>query len=307
MRRLFWNSSQRRLRMLWRLLVYVLVLVVLVFGLEALVGLLGGPGSFYPASNLLQAGSMVLAAWLVGRFVERRSLAGYGFHLSRRWWRDLAFGMLLGALLMALIFAVEVAAGWVTVTGTFRTSSSFARGFGYALLMFVGVAVSEELFVRGYLLRNLAEGLNWGRLGPRGSLLVAWVATSALFGLLHLANPNATMVSTGSLMVAGLFLGLGLILTGELAIPLGVHLTWNLFQGNVFGFPVSGTTAGTTVLAIRQGGPLLWTGGAFGPEAGLVGLGAVLLGSLLVGLYVRWQYGRAELAMELPERAADTL
>ncbi len=100
-------------------------------------------------------------------------------------------------------------------------------------------------------------------------------------------------------MLIALLLGLGYILTGELAMPIGIHFTWNFFQGYVFGFPVSGSSTGSSVIAIQQGGPALWTGGAFGPEAGLVGILATALGCILILLWVRWRYGKLQLQSRL--------
>jgi len=235
--------------------------------------------------------AVAVAGWLF----DRRSFADFGFHRGRGWWIDFAFGLALGALLMVGIFAAELALGWVTVTDVWQTSGGLA--FPVAILVplvaFLFVGYYEELLVRGYLLRNLAEGLGFGPIGPRLALLLAWLLTSALFGFLHAGNPNATFVSSFNIGLAGLFLGLGTLLTGELSIPIGLHITWNFFQGNVFGFPVSGTrVSDATFLAIRQSGPEEWTGGAFGPEAGIIGLIGIAVGCGLILLWVRWRTGR---------------
>jgi hypothetical protein len=200
---------------------------------------------------------------------------------------------------MSLIFVIEWSAGWVVVTETLHVAIaglSFIVAIIGALLLFVVVGVTEELLARGYHLLNLAEALHGSWLGRRAALLIAWLISSSLFGLLHIFNPNATWYTTLALMVAGLFLGLGFLLTGSLALPISLHITWNFFQGNVFGFPVSGNQyQSATFFAIEQGGPALWTGGAFGPEAGLLGLLAILLGCAIIIWWVRWQYDEVRL------------
>jgi hypothetical protein len=319
----FWNYQERRLRAFWRLILQLLVLAIIGLAANLIVGaiiLLVGL-----ASGLVRSGEDIMSAatrlgemltanplvgllvvalnlaaflgsiWLAGRFLDRRKFADFGFHFRPGWWLDLGFGMALGALLMALIFAAERAAGWVTITGTLDAGNSgqpFAVAFLGQVAAYLSVGIYEETFSRGYHLKNMAEGLRLGRFGPRNAAILGWLASSAIFGLLHLGNPSATWVSTFNIFLAGLLLGLGVILTGELAIGIGIHITWNLFQGNVFGFPVSGTGAGSpSFIAIDQGGPELWTGGAFGPEAGLVGILAMLVGAGLILAWVRYRYG----------------
>ena len=283
----FWNAEQRRPRTFWRLLLFFLTLIVLIYAAVRFLHL----GSDLLSSSLVNAGSSLLAAWIAARVWDRRPFAEYGFHLNRGWWRDLGLGFLLGALLMSLIFLTEWLLGWVRVVGVFHTYDSqggFWPNWAKGLLMFIAVGLAEELISRGYLIRNLAEGLRFPPLGQRGGLVAAWLLSSTFFGLLHLGNPNVTLFSTVNLIVAGLFLGLAYILTDELALPIGLHIAWNFFQGNVFGFPVSGL-AGlyASLLFTQETGPDVWTGGAFGPEGGLLGLLAMLFG---MGLLV-WVKG----------------
>jgi uncharacterized protein len=221
--------------------------------------------------------------------------------------------MALGALLMTTVFLVQSGLGWVTVTGSFESLVPGAP-FWLAVLvpatLFVCVGFYEELVFRGYQLRNAAEGLNSSSLGPRGAVLLAWALSSAFFGFLHAANPSATILSTANVALAGLMLGCGYVLTGELAIPIGLHVTWNFFQGTVFGFPVSGLRiGGATFLSIEQGGPDLWTGGPFGPEGGLLAPAAMALGIVLTALWVRLRRGLVAVHAPIakgpkPERAS---
>jgi membrane protease YdiL (CAAX protease family) len=311
----FFDEGTGQLRAPWRLLLQYLtytVAVSLFANLLAVALLLAGreAGSSGGLDTSALAGSpllplisgvaglagAVLSVWLAGRFLDRRPFADFGFHLSGGWWLDLLFGMALGALLMTGVFVVQLGLGWITVTGAFESLVPGAP-FWLAVLvpaaLFLCVGFYEELVSRGYQLRNAAEGLNLPGVGPRGAVLLAWVLSSAFFGYLHAANPNATFLSTVNVALAGLMLGFGYVLTGELAIPIGLHVTWNFFQGTVFGFPVSGlSVGGATFLSIEQGGPALWTGGPFGPEGGLLGPAAMVAGVLLIALWVRLRRGR---------------
>ncbi len=308
---IFWNDEQRRLRMLWR---FVGIVLLLLLSLAALQGLLGVLGSILGGSTLYdfitQAGiydvisiiltfvAIVIAMLVAARVLDRRSFSDFGLHFNRNWWADLGFGLALGAVLMLGIFLIEWSMDWIDITGYFVAphGQSFATFIIGALLLFIFVGIYEELLFRGYVLRNLAEGFNLGFVGPKWALLLAWVLSSLLFGLAHANNPNATAISTVNIAFAGIFLGIAYVITGELAIPIGLHIAWNFFQGNVFGFPVSGTNANvTTLIAVEQGGPELMTGGSFGPEAGLLGLAAMLAGTGLTYLWLRRRYHQTDL------------
>jgi membrane protease YdiL (CAAX protease family) len=311
---LFWSPSEKRPRAGWRILIYTLLWIFAPAVAARLVGSwLAMPlTSVFPTvaglaphavSVVLKLVVVLLITWCAAQWLDRRPFADYGLRLSARWGLDFGFGLALGAALMAFIFLVEWLAGWIVVTDLLRVALpgvTFAAAMMGGVLLFVVVGITEELLARGYHLRNLAEGLNGSVGGARWALVTAWLLSSSFFGLLHIFNPNATWHSTLALMVAGLLLGFGFILTGNLAIPIGLHISWNFFQGNVFGFPVSGNLFDSaTVFTIQQGGPPLWTGGAFGPEAGLLGLIALLLGAVLIMLWVRRRYGLVQLQTRL--------
>ena len=313
--RIFWNNDERRIRAPWRLvlqlLMWLIITIILLLVSQAVAVGIGvvTPEQFDDLEIIPEVVGSLLAVWLAGRLLDRRRFVEFGLRFNKDWWRDLGFGLFLGGFLITTIFLIELAAGWVTITGTFVTGnpdSAFAVAILFPILTFLLIGLEEELFFRGYILTNMAEGLNWKRFGPRWAVVIATMLSASLFALLHADNPNASAISAISAFLGGIILALGYILTGELAIPIGFHITWNFFQASVYGFAVSGEDfSAATIFTIRQHGPELWVGNAFGPESGLLALSAVALGCLLIVLWVRLRYGRVRLhtaIAETPER-----
>jgi membrane protease YdiL (CAAX protease family) len=291
----FWNRDERRLRAGWRLLIQFIVFIVVAAGGQLGVALAFGRKSTIGLGvmSVLYLAGEAGAAWIIARFIDRRRFAAYGLHINFAWWLDLAFGLLVGALMISGIFLVEWLAGWVTVSAPLPPVSGtpLLTAILVALLFFVAVGFNEEFMFRGYHIRNLAEGLLGRRIGPRAAIATAWFISAALFGLAHAVNPGATAVSSINIMLtAGGVLGLAYVLTGELAIPIGIHITWNFFEGTVYGFAVSGTSPDASLIHLEQGGPKLWTGGAFGPEAGLLCTISCTIALVLVALWVRTRH-----------------
>lgn len=301
--RLFWDSERRRIPALWRLLLHTVLCVLFaaggVFGVSALTGAdpVDAPTPTLAAFAITAMVAIGGATALAGRAFDRRRFADFGMGFDRAWWRDLAFGLALGAGLMALIFAIEWAAGWIEIRGTMVSEDGNPAWLGLLSMggVFLAVGVYEELLSRGYHLTNLREGFD-GLFGlPRSAAtVIAILLSSSIFGLLHAGNPNATTISTVAIVLAGVFLALPYVLTGRLAASIGLHITWNYFQGCVFGFPVSGNHIPARALDVEQIGPVAMTGGAFGPESGWMGIGAIALGCAITWGYARRTASRAE-------------
>ncbi len=315
-RDVFWNGEQGRLRAGYRIVVQLTAFFLIWRGLRYLVGNIPGVPTEITSSTplwlfLILAGirlfRVLLSVWLAGRFLDKRPFAGFGLRLGKDWWIDLGFGMGLGMLLMGSVFIIEFAAGWVSISDTFRAVSP-ERSFILSILVFAAfflcVGFSEELFYRGYHLTNVAEGLNFNTTGPRLAIVFAVALSSALFGAFHLGSPNINLPGILNIGLWGILSAIAYVLTGRLAIPIGSHLTWNLFQGNVFGFPVSGATFPSeiaTFMSTEQGGPDLWTGGVFGPEAGLLCSCAIIAGILSIVVWVRFRQGCVKLHIPLAQ------
>lgn len=299
---LVWNRSERRLRAPWRLglgtTFFLLLSVTTVLGLQVLRETVGisllaaaGPTVRPLALNAVGGSVVLLTLVLVAWLLDRRHLSDYGLGFDREWWVDCGFGLALGGGAMTAIVAVGVAGGWFAIETAGLSTDVLPQVAGLAAV-FLLVGIYEEFLVRGYLLTNIAEGLRWfDWLSARIAAVAAALLSALVFGGLHATNPNATLLSTVVISVAGVMLALGYLYTGELAIPIGIHVTWNAFQGLVYGLPVSGVDLPVSLVDTTSRGSTLVSGGAFGPEAGLLGLGGVLVAAFGVVVYCRERYG----------------
>jgi uncharacterized protein len=288
---IFISSDEPRLRAGWRLLIQTLFLLLIgsclsVFLLIILLALdpalLTSMVELEPEYLLLATAGEVIAVtlsvFLARRFLDKRSIESLGLKLDGRTILDILAGIGITFLQMGLIYLLMSGLGWITFEGFAWEFDPLGLVLGNTLLfflVFVGVAWSEELLSRGYHLQTLASGLNvfWGV-----------VISSAVFGALHLGNPNASWISAAGIFLAGLFFAYGYLRTGQLWLPIGMHLGWNFFEGVVFGFPVSGLDI-YPLARIQVSGPGIWTGGAFGPEAGLIVIPALIAGTALIYIY----------------------
>ena len=300
---LVWNRGEQRLRAPVRLILAAVMLYLLNLLFSSVGRWLGLETGAYGLGHYIRTFfSVTLGVTLASILLDRQRPAWFGHSALL----DIGVGILIGGLAMTLLFLLALAVGWVRIQTTlFNRTFTIETAYRLLvpLLIFICVGFYEELLMRGYLLPNLAQGINLFKLGPLRALVIAWLLTSIGFGLAHARNPNASVLSTVLITAAGLMLGLGPILTGKLGLAVGLHIAWNWFQGSVFGFAVSGTQVGPeSLVTIRLSGLVLWTGGAFGPEAGLLGAVAIIAATGLILGWVRWRYGRPAWHLELTRR-----
>jgi len=288
LKRIFISPDEMRLRAGWRLLIQTILMIVLfiitgiflAFFIQIFFGGKINSQINLFLSQVIEFIVFLTSIYITRRFVDKRSFISLGLVPGRQAIIDLLAGIGITFLMMGMIYLIMLSAGWLkfekfaweveSVSSVLVSTLSF-------LLVFVFVGWNEELLSRGYHLQTLASGLN---------LVGGIVLSSAVFGLLHLGNPNATWISAAGIFLAGLFLAYGYVRTRQLWLSIGLHIGWNFFEGVVFGFPVSGLDI-YPFTHIRIQGPELWTGGAFGPEAGLVVIPGLLLGSILINYYSR--------------------
>jgi len=232
-------------------------------------------------ATAVQLGVILLLTYLFRRFLDRQSFTSLGFARRLGWLWETGFGFILGFVLIGGIFFIEWAGGWLTLgdgVWRFQALGSALRMLAGYWALFILAGASEEIMFRGYILQNLRE---WP-----GTIL-AVVISSILFGLVHGLNPHFNLMAALNITLAGLSFCYACLISGNLWLPIAYHVSWNFFQGPVFSFPVSGMTSdGLLLTQVGQAGRTI-TGGAFGPEGGLSGLGAQLLGLLLLWLWAR--------------------
>lgn len=286
LKNLFLSPEESRLRSGWRLILQSLMLGVIfaILGIIANLGLGLLPDISYAAflllGTLVTSLAVTFSVYLARRYLDRRTFTSLGLRVNSQTILDLLFGFGLTGLMMGIIFLVLWGLDWLQIESfawQMESWGNVAASVLVMLILFIFVSWQEELLMRGYWLQNLSAGLSQSL----GILL-----SSALFALAHWFNPNLDWMGLLGLFLAGLFLAYGYVRTKQLWLPIGLHLGWNFFEGTLFGFPVSGQYQ---YQLIRQTvtGPDLITGGAFGPEAGLILLPVLVLGAAGIYWYTR--------------------
>lgn len=277
MKRIFFNEAENRLRAGWRIAIFFIALAglgnALIFGMHPIIGGRPAPGL---GREFLMIGALAVVTTallpLGRRFLDKRNVVSLGLRFDGLAVKDLVFGWLLSGVMAGAFFGILLASGMLTIDSFAWNTGAFMAPVLGSFVLYILVGWWEELFFRGYLFDNLVAGLG---------MVMAVVVSCVLYGVVHMANPNASLLSGTIIVLFGWLRLYGLLSTKQLWLSMGMHMGWNFFQGPIFGFGASGHE-GFHLIQHTLDGPAWLTGGEFGPEASIftVGIVALTLGAM---------------------------
>lgn len=213
------------------------------------------------AGIAISTAAAVAAGWIALLQFDGKRLGALGFAPTRAAPRELAIGTVIGGALIGGAALLLLSSGSVRYVPDDGAAAGYV-GSAVAMLGALGMAAAlEELLFRGYPFQVLVA---W--IGPWSATVLA----SALFAALHAWNPHVSVPALVNIFVAGVLLSVAYLQTRSLWYATGVHLGWNWTMTAVLDFPVSGLALYDVPLYdVALSGPAWWTGGRFGPEAGV--------------------------------------
>jgi CAAX protease family protein len=218
-----------------------------------------------------------LATWLVGVRALRLDATALRWRVRLAPLRGIAAGLAFGILPAAVAMMLGVftaGAGWLRDSGSL---TDWLAQSGKTVLILAPAALSEELMFRGFPMVMAARAIGRGR---------AIVLLSVLFAVAHIRNPDVTPAGLGNIALAGIWLSLAFFSPGGMWTAFGAHLGWNATLA-ALAAPVSGLPFNIPYIDYRMGHPVWLTGGAFGPEGGLLATLALTVTVVLVAQWIR--------------------
>lgn len=211
------------------------------------------------------------ATWLVGIRILKLSAIDLRWRPTNTIARGIGIGVLLGAIPAAVAILVAIPTAGAALVEDVTTPGRYIGQVGLTFLILLPAALLEEVMFRGVGQVVLARA--FGR-------YAAIIVLSVLFSLAHIANDHTTVLGLVNIGLAGIFLGLVFYIPGGIWAAWGAHFGWNATLA-AFDAPVSGLPFPIPAINYLPGQPTWLTGGAFGPEGGLLA-SIVLLGAIII-------------------------
>lgn len=218
----------------------------------------------------------IFACIVMWKIFEKKKISAMGLISLKKGYMDLIMGLIMGAMTISVVAIVLLLVGDVKLINPVnkpQISTSLLTG----IVSFIFVGFGEEILGRGYIMSVLKQTRNkW----------IVIIVSSLIFAALHLSNNGISVLAFINLTLVGMLFAYMYMKSKNIWMSIGYHITWNYFQGYVWGFQVSGiTTKG--LYSIKNINDNIINGGAFGPEGGLVVTVITLIAFYGVHLYYK--------------------
>ena len=182
-----------------------------------------------------------------------------GITSIKKGYKELIVGLVLGAITMSVVAIVIITVGDVKLINPI-SKPQVSISLLYGLIGFIFVGFGEEILSRGYIMSVLKQTRNkW----------IVLIGPALIFAALHLGNNGIDVLSFINLFLVGVLFAYMFMKSKNLWMPIGYHITWNYFQGYIWGFGVSGISV-NGLYKVENISSNIINGGAFGPEGGII-------------------------------------
>ncbi|MDF2542214.1 MAG: family intrarane metalloprotease protein [Herbinix sp.] len=231
-------------------------------------------GNWETVLMFIQEIFIILVPLITWRFIMKQSLHKMGLISLQKGSKELITGLIVGILSITFVFITIVLLGHASVTSW---KPHFSADTLVYLILFIMVGFAEEIYGRGFIMSVLRQ---------TKSIPLIFIISSVIFAIMHSGNSGIGLIPYINLFLVGVLFAYMYMKSGNLWMCIGYHITWNYFQGNIYGFPVSGTNTNGLLTTIYERNTIL-NGGDFGPEGGLIVTFVILLGLFFVKIYYR--------------------
>ena len=272
------KNEEGEVRSGWKILILFLVEYILLFIMANIIGSLvvisrSIRENIYIILMFSQEIVLILTPILSWKVLFKKDLSLIGLKaLNKKEVKNLILGSVMGIAAITLAFIlIIISKSGVLVNSLIEPRFSLSLVVYFILFIFVGFA--EELLSRGYIIGAMEVSSN--------NKLFAVMVSAVIFSLMHYGNNGFSLIPFLNIFLVGILFGFMYVKTKSIWLSTGFHITWNFFQGCIYGMPVSGITTPKLYEMTFVGNSIL-NGGTFGPEGGLIVTMVIIL--MLVSL-----------------------
>ncbi len=291
------KNKYNEVRSVWKILLVFLLSYTLMLGTSMLIGviigillLIKGNSDYlmnfntestaeyeliFQVSTSLSNILFIISCIIIWKIFEKKKINKMGITSIKNGYKELGIGLILGAITMSIVAISIIAIGNVKLVNSI-SKPQISISLLYGLISFIFVGFGEEILSRGYIMSVLKQTRN---------IWLILIGPALIFAALHLGNEGIDVLSFINLFLVGVLFAYMFMKSKNIWMPIGYHITWNYFQGYIWGFGVSGISV-DGLYKIENVTNNIINGGAFGPEGGII----VTIVTCLMFIFVYWFY-----------------